>query len=121
MTDTTRAAPIQLGLRENLGQFALLVGVNALVGGMIGQERTVLPLLADRVFGLTAYTAALTFILAFGATKAAHQLLRRHAVRPRTAASRSSSPAGSSPSRFRSYSCGRRRGVGSSSPTCSSA
>ncbi|MBK5287259.1 MAG: MFS transporter, partial [Acidimicrobiia bacterium] len=38
---------------------------------MIGQERTVLPLLADRVFGLTAYTAALTFILAFGATKAA--------------------------------------------------
>ncbi len=74
MTHTaTNAAsrPIRLGLRENLGQFALLVGVNALVGGMIGQERTVLPLLADRVFGLTAYTAALTFILAFGATKAA--------------------------------------------------
>jgi MFS family permease len=59
-----------LGLRENLGQFALLVGVNALVGGMIGQERTVLPLLADRVFGLTAYTATLTFILAFGTVKA---------------------------------------------------
>ncbi len=71
MTDTATAAPIRLGLRENFGQFALLVGVNALVGGMIGQERTVLPLLADRVFGLTAYTAALTFILAFGATKAA--------------------------------------------------
>jgi hypothetical protein len=35
-------------LRENLAQFMLLVGVNALVGGMIGQERTVLPLLADR-------------------------------------------------------------------------
>jgi MFS family permease len=71
VTDTAHASPIRLGLRENLGQFALLVGVNALVGGMIGQERTVLPLLADRVFGLTAYTAALTFILAFGATKAA--------------------------------------------------
>lgn len=71
MSSTERRSPIQLGLRENLGQFALLVGVNALVGGMIGQERTVLPLLADRVFGLTAYTAALTFILAFGATKAA--------------------------------------------------
>lgn len=71
MTDKARSAPIRLGLRENVGQFALLVGVNALVGGMIGQERTVLPLLADRVFGLTAYTAALTFILAFGATKAA--------------------------------------------------
>jgi MFS family permease len=62
--------PIRLGLRENAGQFALLVGINALVGGMIGQERTVLPLLADEVFGLTAFTSALTFIVAFGATKA---------------------------------------------------
>lgn len=69
MTDA--AAPIRLGLRENLAQFALLVAVNALVGGMLGQERTVLPLLADRVFGLTAFTATLTFIVAFGAVKAA--------------------------------------------------
>ena len=61
---------IRLGLRENLAQFSLLVGVNALVGGMIGQERTVLPLLAEREFGLTAFTAALTFIAAFGAVKA---------------------------------------------------
>ena len=63
--------PIRLGLRENLGQFLLLVAVNALVGGMIGQERTVLPLLAEQVFGLAAFTAALTFIVAFGAVKAA--------------------------------------------------
>ncbi|MDQ3738691.1 MAG: MFS transporter, partial [Actinomycetota bacterium] len=62
---------ICLGLRQNLAQFSLLVGVNALVGGMIGQERTVLPLLAEREFGLTAYTAAFTFIAAFGAVKAA--------------------------------------------------
>ena len=68
VTDTRRAA---LGLRQNLAQFSLLVGVNALVGGMIGQERTVLPLLAERKFGLTAFTAALTFIAAFGAVKAA--------------------------------------------------
>ena len=67
---STEAGP-RLGLRANLAQFALLVAVNALVGGMLGQERTVLPLLADREFGLTAYTSALTFILAFGATKAA--------------------------------------------------
>ncbi len=60
----------RLGLRANLAQFSLLVAVNALVGGMLGQERTVLPLLAEREFGLTAYTSALTFILAFGATKA---------------------------------------------------
>jgi MFS family permease len=70
---TTRApatAPLRLGLRENLAQFSLLVGVNALVGGMIGQERTVLPLLATRTFHLSAYTATLTFIAAFGAVKA---------------------------------------------------
>jgi MFS family permease len=63
--------PPRLGLRENLAQFSLLVGVNALVGGMIGQERTVLPLLAEEAFGLTAYTATLTFIVAFGLVKAA--------------------------------------------------
>jgi MFS family permease len=61
---------VRLGLRANLAQFGLLVGVNALVGGMIGQERTVLPLLATRTFGLRAVTAALTFIVAFGVTKA---------------------------------------------------
>ncbi len=75
MTSTTEPArsskPIQLGLRENLGQFVLLVSVNALVGGMIGQERTVLPLLAEQVFGLAAFSSALTFIVAFGAVKAA--------------------------------------------------
>jgi MFS family permease len=65
----------RLGLRANLAQFSLLVAVNALVGGMLGQERTVLPLLAEREFALTAYTAALTFILAFGATKAATNYL----------------------------------------------
>ena len=64
-------SPIRLGLRENLAQFCLLVGINALVGGMIGQERTVLPLLATREFHLTAFTATLTFIVAFGAVKAA--------------------------------------------------
>ena len=70
MSITAREATLRLGLRANAAQFSLLVGVNALVGGMIGQERTVLPLLADRVFGLTAYTATLTFIVAFGAVKA---------------------------------------------------
>ena len=64
-------APVRLGLRANLAQFTLLVGVNALVGAMIGQERTVLPLLGTRVFHLHAFTAALTFIVAFGVVKAA--------------------------------------------------
>jgi MFS family permease len=70
-TDPQTPTGLRLGLRQNLAQFSLLVGVNALVGGMIGQERTVLPLLAEREFGLTAFTAALTFIAAFGAVKAA--------------------------------------------------
>jgi MFS family permease len=71
VTPVGTSAPIRLGLRENLPQFLLLVGVNALVGGMIGQERTVLPLLAEQVFGLTAFSAMLTFIAAFGIVKAA--------------------------------------------------
>ncbi|MGH9037387.1 MAG: MFS transporter [Acidimicrobiia bacterium] len=76
MTTTVPSPPtpptttLRLGLRNNLAQFSLLVAVNALVGGTIGQERTVLPLLAEREFGLTAYTAGLTFIVAFGVTKA---------------------------------------------------
>ena len=63
-------AGVRLGLRANLAQFSLLVVVNALVGGTLGQERTVVPLLATRTFHLAAFTAALSFILAFGAVKA---------------------------------------------------
>ena len=61
----------RLGLRANLAQFCLLVLVNALVGGMVGQEQTVLPLLAEQHFHLTGYTFLLTYVLAFGITKAA--------------------------------------------------
>jgi MFS family permease len=71
----TRPDGPRLGLRANLAQFSLLVGVNALVGGMVGQERSVLSLLATRVFGLAAVSAALTYIAAFGLTKAATNLL----------------------------------------------
>jgi MFS family permease len=70
MTATTSPPAIKLGMRANLAQFSLLVAVNALVGGMIGQERTVVPLLADQVFAIGAFTASLTFIVAFGITKA---------------------------------------------------
>ncbi|WP_426765067.1 MFS transporter [Pseudarthrobacter sp. 1G09] len=63
--------PPELGLRQNLAQFMFLVAVNALVGGTLGQERTVLPLLATEAFHLDLYTGALTYILAFGLSKAA--------------------------------------------------
>ena len=75
MATAPEMGAVRLGLRPNLAQFSLLIGVNALVGGMIGQERTVVPLLATRVFGLSAVTAALTFIVAFGLTKAISNFL----------------------------------------------
>jgi MFS family permease len=65
---------IALGLRANAGQFALLVGVGALVGAMVGQERTVLPLMATSIFGLAGVASVLTFLLAFGITKAVTNL-----------------------------------------------
>lgn len=68
MTDTF--GPPRLGLRNNVAQFGLLVAINALVGGMLGQERTVLPLLARDEFGVTTFSAVLMFVVAFGAAKA---------------------------------------------------
>ena len=61
---------IRLGLRENLGQFSLLVLINAFVGAMVGLERTILPLLAEKDFGLTSRATILSFIASFGITKA---------------------------------------------------
>ncbi|MER7605878.1 MFS transporter [Nocardioides sp. NPDC127503] len=65
-----RARP-RLGLRANAAQFTLLVAINALVGGMVGQQQTVLPLLAEREFGLSGYTFIFTYVIAFGIAKAA--------------------------------------------------
>jgi MFS family permease len=62
---------IRLGLRENAAQFALLVVVNAFVGAMVGLERSLLPVIAEHDFQLAARTAALSFIVVFGLTKAA--------------------------------------------------
>jgi MFS family permease len=62
--------PVQLGLRENLGQFSLLVVVNAFVGAMIGMERSILPAIAEADFQLAANTAILSFIVVFGVSKA---------------------------------------------------
>lgn len=61
---------IQLGLRENWQQFALLVVVNAFVGAMVGLERTVVPLIAEQDFGIVSATVTLSFIISFGLVKA---------------------------------------------------
>jgi len=63
-------AVIALGLRENLGQFSLLVLVNAFVGAMVGLERSILPAIAEQEFHLAARAAILSFIVVFGITKA---------------------------------------------------
>jgi MFS family permease len=64
------AGAVRLGLRENLGQFSLLVVVNAFVGAMVGLERSILPAMAEQEFQLAARTAVLSFIVVFGVSKA---------------------------------------------------
>ena len=64
------ALSVRLGLRENAGQFALLVLINAFVGAMVGMERSLLPAIAEHDFGLAARTAILSFIVVFGIAKA---------------------------------------------------
>ncbi|KXJ97997.1 MAG: major facilitator transporter [Acidobacteria bacterium OLB17] len=61
---------VDLGLRENIGQFTLLVIVNAFVGGMAGLERSILPQIAEVEFHIAAKTAVLSFIVVFGVVKA---------------------------------------------------
>ena len=68
------SAAVQLGLRANARQFALLVALNALVGGMVGLERSVLPLIGKLDFGLRSASAILAFVVAFGAAKAVTNL-----------------------------------------------
>lgn len=60
----------KLGLQANLGQFLLLVVVNAFVGAMVGLERVILPVLAGTRWGVESYVAALSFIVTFGIAKA---------------------------------------------------
>ena len=66
--------PVRLGLRANAGQFSLLVALNALVGAMIGLERSVLPLVGRNDFGLRSSAAILAFVVAFGTAKAVTNL-----------------------------------------------
>jgi MFS family permease len=61
---------IKHGLKENWKQFTILVIINAFVGGMVGMERTIIPKFAEIEFGIASKTAILSFITAFGITKA---------------------------------------------------
>jgi MFS family permease len=71
VTERDPSSPaVRLGLRENAGQFSLLVLINAFVGGMVGLERTVVPLVGSQEFGLVLRTAIFSFIVSFGVVKA---------------------------------------------------
>jgi MFS family permease len=65
----------RLGLRANAAQFALLVALNALVGALVGLERSVLPLVGERDFGVASRSALLAFVAAFGVAKALANLV----------------------------------------------
>ena len=69
---------IALGLRENWRQFSLLVLVNAFVGGMVGLERTVVPLIGSEEFRIASTTIVVSFIVSFGVVKACANLVSGH-------------------------------------------
>jgi len=79
MSEATSAAqaasPVRLGLKENLPQFALLVLINAFVGGMVGIERTVVPLIGAEEFQIGSTTLVVSFIVSFGIVKACANLI----------------------------------------------
>jgi MFS family permease len=72
------SSDIRLGLRENWQQFALLVLVNAFVGGMVGLERTVVPLIGSQEFRIASTALVTSFIVSFGFVKAIANLLSGH-------------------------------------------
>jgi len=77
-TPTPKPATIRLGLLENWEQFALLVLINAFVGGMVGLERTVVPLIGSEEFKIASTTIVVSFIVSFGVVKALANLVSGH-------------------------------------------
>jgi MFS family permease len=75
VTDPQTASSVRLGLKENWPQFALLVLINAFVGGMVGIERTVVPLIGSEEFKISSTTLVVSFIVSFGVVKACANLV----------------------------------------------
>jgi MFS family permease len=71
-------ALVKSGIRENAAQFMLLVVINLFVGSMVGLERTILPIIGEEQFGLASTSAALSFIISFGLSKAVMNLFAGH-------------------------------------------
>jgi MFS family permease len=75
---TADASSVSLGLRANWPQFSLLVLINAFVGGMVGLERTVVPLIGSEEFKIASTTLVVSFIVSFGVIKALANLVSGH-------------------------------------------
>src|SRR5690242_21868954 len=78
MTASAQPTDVRLGLRENWQQFSLLVLINAFVGGMVGLERTVVPLIGSETFHIASTTIVVSFIVSFGIVKAIANLVSGH-------------------------------------------
>ncbi|MCJ8167323.1 MFS transporter [Pontibacter sp. E15-1] len=65
----------QSGIKENAGQFWLLMLITGFIGATVGLERAVIPKFAESVFGMNGHTAVLSFIVAFGLTKSVANML----------------------------------------------
>ena len=78
MTTAESAPGVSLGLRANWQQFSLLVLINAFVGGMVGLERTVVPLIGSEEFKIASTTLVVSFIVSFGVIKALANLVSGH-------------------------------------------
>ena len=76
--DSAAGAGVRLGLLANWQQFALLVLINAFVGGMVGVERTVVPLIGSEEFHIASTTLVVSFIVSFGVVKACANLVSGH-------------------------------------------
>lgn len=72
---STTSQTVVLGLKENWRQFSLLVLINAFVGGMVGIERTVVPLIGSETFHIESTTLITSFIISFGVVKAFANLM----------------------------------------------
>jgi MFS family permease len=75
VTGPQTASSVRLGLKENWPQFALLILINAFVGGMVGIERTVVPLIGSEEFKISSTTLVVSFIVSFGVVKACANLV----------------------------------------------
>jgi len=75
VTAPQAASSVRLGLKENWPQFVLLLLINAFVGGMVGIERTVVPLIGAEEFRIGSTTLVVSFIVSFGVVKACANLV----------------------------------------------